>query len=184
MNQCPRCSYTLEGLPENHVCPECGLVYHGETIYFRLARSRFTWSQYAFVLAVSSLVILEIDLLDEPFRVPAMWLWVLIVPVLGAMSVVWSKNDPGGEFVVDRIGVRLRRPRLGTETIEMADIGRAKCSKWTGNLILLGENGQKLRSIPCAYLGGLKSVEACAKLINDAIQSSDSNAYGRDAAAN
>ncbi len=35
LTACPRCDYSLHGLPANHTCPECGLRYDERSLLFR-----------------------------------------------------------------------------------------------------------------------------------------------------
>ena len=38
LDGCPRCSYSLKGLPQEHACPECGLRYDGKSRAWRKAK--------------------------------------------------------------------------------------------------------------------------------------------------
>jgi hypothetical protein len=39
LTQCPMCAYSLTGLPEDHVCPECGFAYDETMRIWRAARA-------------------------------------------------------------------------------------------------------------------------------------------------
>ncbi len=50
MRACPRCSYSLRGLPETHACPECGLGYDDRSRSWWTRGSRSYWIAAAILL--------------------------------------------------------------------------------------------------------------------------------------
>ncbi len=64
MKACLRCNYALDGLPQEHACPECGLRYGAGDAVWRDRRPRRIW----FVaLGVFALYVLTFYALDARF---------------------------------------------------------------------------------------------------------------------
>ncbi len=49
LETCPRCGYSLRGLPAEYRCPECGLAYDAESEMFKL---RSPWALLGVIVAV------------------------------------------------------------------------------------------------------------------------------------
>ncbi|MBN2445456.1 MAG: hypothetical protein JXO22_01925, partial [Phycisphaerae bacterium] len=54
LTNCPRCNYSLRGLPARHTCPECGLAYDEES---RVWRPRHPWTVHIGALGIALLLL-------------------------------------------------------------------------------------------------------------------------------
>ncbi len=61
LTQCPMCAYSLTGLPENHVCPECGFAYDESMRIWRAVRApyRTLFCVVTVILACNTLLYLD-----------------------------------------------------------------------------------------------------------------------------
>ncbi len=89
LTHCPMCAYSLTGLPEDHVCPECGfdvgaVLFHSETPPMRWAVG-LAGVIVAFVL--SAMLVATIDILSETEEV----VWAACIACLcGAVLAILS----------------------------------------------------------------------------------------------
>ena len=166
MNQCPRCSYSLEGLPEHHVCPECGLAYHGDMVFVKLRSDNSLWRFFPFACWAITSIVFNAPLRQSNMRETFIWIWVLLIPVLIGILIYRSKTGRLGEFVFDQDGVKLSHAAKGGEYIPMTEIKRAKYSLWTGYLTLYGWDDLVLLSISQWELNGVKNAKNCVNQIN------------------
>lgn len=169
MNLCSRCSYSLEGLPEDHVCPECGLAYHGETLRLEFKSHSDSWKTIAITAASTSWIVLVPAFRAQPYWKPFALVWLSAVIFRIAALMYRSMPENQGEFIVDRTGIRMHRPKLGSRFIAISIIKRAHYSIWTGRLVLFGQENQKLLSIRYWELGGQANSKKCARRISNLV---------------
>ena len=154
MNQCPRCSYSLEGLPEVHACPECGLQYNGETTYLELKPSKTSWKGIAVVAVVTSWLAFDTGMRPKWVSIVCICFWSIMLIVTVGHHAYQLRQAQKGQLILDWLGIRFVRPNGGTDTIVISDIRRAKYSWMTGQLTVFGWDDQKLLTIPQWQLGG------------------------------
>ncbi len=104
---CQRCGYSLLGLPERHVCPECGAEYD---LRRPLWRPRIDWRR---VLPMAFLLLLLGLLLDA-------FLVILLYETLGNMSL-WLGGPIPLLAPLAWIGLALWRHRAGTYLVLQPD---------------------------------------------------------------
>ncbi len=166
MNQCPRCSYSLEGLPEDHVCPECGLGYHGDTVFMPTRHMWMSWRHLVLGAGLTSWIMLYPGVRRWPFGEHLMIAWMVVVSASIIIYLLKARRSRKGELAIDRDGIRLTPPGLQQEFIRISDVREAKCSWWNGGLLVLGRDGRKLLSIPPWKLEGRHNCKECAYQIN------------------
>ncbi|GJM25470.1 MAG: hypothetical protein DHS20C16_18850 [Phycisphaerae bacterium] len=166
MNKCPRCSYSLEGLPEIHACPECGLHYNGETTYVELKPSKTSWKMIAIVAVLTSWIAFDPGVRPKWIGVLFICFWSVMLVTTVGLHAYRLRQAQKGQLIIDWLGIRLVRPNGGTETILISDIRRAKYSSMMGRLSVIGWDDQKLLTIPQWQLGSEQSVIDLAHKIN------------------
>jgi hypothetical protein len=166
MNNCPRCSYSLEGLPEIHVCPECGLQYNGETTYLELKPSKTSWKMIAVVAVPTSWMAFDSGVRPQWVGTLSICIWSIMLVTAVGLHAHRLGQAQKGQLILDWLGIRLVRPNGGTETILISDIRRAKYSRLSGQLTVIGWDDQKLLSIPQWQLGSYWRVIYLAHEIN------------------
>ena len=131
LEHCPRCRYALEGLPNEHRCPECGLwidrrwqVFGGRAIWHTNMRALVAFLLGFLVLgAVLSVALL---ILKADFSIMGWWgpgLYALIIiPGFCWFFVV----KPSGFVAVGPRGVAVNRGRGKVEEYTWERIGKAR----------------------------------------------------------
>ncbi|MBN1345539.1 MAG: hypothetical protein JXQ73_22795 [Phycisphaerae bacterium] len=147
---CPFCGYSLEGLPTEHECPECGQPFDRRwRMHGGYARAKETWPNARMLTVVmwiagcaylawtfSSLSIFE-KLRPWPIRL-ALLAGVLLV--VGLVAALWFR--PRRFIAVGSLGVTLgRRGRGRREDLPWERIGRVRALP-LGNSIILEVDGR------------------------------------------
>jgi uncharacterized protein (DUF983 family) len=83
LRRCPRCLFSLRGLPANHACPECGLRYDEQSLHARVRNPLHVLIVAGVPLLVGA-VIFRVTVMDalEANAVE----WQNVVQVLGAVG--------------------------------------------------------------------------------------------------
>lgn len=168
LDQCPRCDYSLKGLPANHACPECGLRYDEQSEVYRAGGrwsvARAPWrSTAAFVAMLGGMVYLAVaarSLLRTVSAGSAM---------LAALVFVWllvraRRAQPMVAVLPDGLYVRLPDVRAGLISWNML---HSPTHAQAENVILVSRRD----SIDPLCLGGLFASRADAQRLARQIQS-------------
>ncbi len=125
---CPRCGYSLTGLPAEHACPECGGRYDRMTAIWR---QRSNWAAIVpaivwLVLLVGLLAMKGVEFLNNrggPLgRGPAI-AWLVVGPFVLWRAVRELNVRRAGLFVACLPeGLALRQPEIGRLTYPWSDI--------------------------------------------------------------
>ncbi len=166
MNQCPRCSYSLEGLPEDYVCPECGLAYHGETTFLKVRPSCTVLRFLMIAFGATTMLVLSIAARHWNWGSPFLWFWMIANCVVAVLIIIKINMGKCGELIIDRNGLSLNRPGAANEYIKMTDIKHARSRWWSGRVVLFGWDGRKMLSLSSWELNGPEHVTDCAHQIN------------------
>lgn len=126
---CPVCGYSLQGLPDNHQCPECGLRYDSESeIYFHV-NPRALWG--AMVGSVGTAVWLAYwaqgwKAAGSVGRVIALAGLLFALAGIGVAGFqIWTVVKRGALVAVMPDGLFLRLDRAGGAWIRWENITRA-----------------------------------------------------------
>ncbi len=102
LTACPRCNYSLKGLPAEHTCAECRLIYDADSEIFRHRNpSRVVWAGLGGALGV---MILTIGPAGDVLRIVpvsmrplfvVLWLVALIVFFLSAAAALYYRKTRG-----------------------------------------------------------------------------------------
>ncbi len=170
MNQCPKCDYTLEGLPEDYVCPECGLEYHGDTTFVRLSSPSSRW-----IVLLLGAILFAWGMWQHPpgtgisgrMVILPLLMFLFLATLLRWIARVHRRGNE--VFVIDRDGIRLTTDDSGAKVFALREIKCAKYSWWTGRLIVYGLNDQRLLSISLIRFEDEIECRHCAERINTLI---------------
>lgn len=163
---CQRCGYTLTGLPESHVCPECGLPYDPHSLFLRLG-GRSNAGQNAVGALILGVWFVYLGISEKasgdylPCAVP------LLIFCLFAVRRWCRTAGTGRTLTIDRRGVQFAHPDLKPELIPWSRIGSAEISWVTGRLCLRDTRGRKV--LRCRYyqLGSYMAMRDVVRQINE-----------------
>lgn len=129
--QCPRCQYSLRGLPVNHACPECGLRFDDRCELYRLTNAKQVLAVWI-VIFVGGFAVLQN--LPDLFNFAAVSTWDKV----GALAAVawfflvgfsiwflFKRFRRGFEVAVTADGLIVRLPGFADELVPWDDIDSA-----------------------------------------------------------
>ena len=187
LEHCPRCRYALEGLPEEHRCPECGLgidrqwhVFGGRAVWHTNMRALVVFTLGILVLGAvlsAAMLILKGDSSILGWSGAGLYVFVLI-PLLAWFFVA----RPAGFVGVGPRGVAVYRGRGKVEEFGWDRIGKARFhlkSLISKSLELVIDD--KPKSFPGFHIfrGNIAEIEACIRCINRYPQDRARSRYGK-----
>jgi len=162
---CPRCSYDLTGLPETHVCPECGCPYDSHSTAIPLTGRK---NQYVGLTMWIPLVALlawikgrrGVGFVAMPFLAP------FVVALVGTVVLLLRRGGLPTRLILHRDGIELVTPGQEPLTWPWHVIAGAAVSRVSGRFKIVGKDGNVLYARLYGRLGRFGVVERCAKEIN------------------
>ncbi len=160
ISSCPRCAYSLDGLPTVHTCPECGLEYDRESsVFIAHPRARRSWP----IVAISVLFVVGIGA----------WVWTgtavtLLVAVSGLVGSISHLVRRRYAFaIVERRRVRFVREDFGEECFTCDAIGAAGWSHLTGAVVIKSAAGRTLVRLPPYFFGSPTRAQTFVSAVNE-----------------
>jgi len=122
-DRCPRCDYSLRGLPANHACPECGLRYDEACVVFAVVNPKQLVVVWIAIISGGWVSLKNLPHLAN-FAAATTWqkigaiaglLWIPMV--VGLAWLLYTRYRRGFKVVVTGDGVMLNVPGLTDELI-------------------------------------------------------------------
>lgn len=154
---CPRCGYSLQGLPVDHICPECGLRYDAQSEVYRVRDPK---AVFGAVGGGTAWLWGGLALLDAYHRVPPPWrMLIVLYGIAFLLASVWLtrffyflfKAGPLVAVLTDGLFVRLRR--LEGELIPWSNIARAAANKKMKSAALFIRDTKTIRDLVGVFRG-------------------------------
>jgi hypothetical protein len=155
---CPRCGYSLEGLPDEHACPECGLRYHRQAV--AVAQSRSTGWEVTILVSFGLVIILNLIEGRQLFSVLMLGIATIVVA-----GILWRREKPTNLILVSPYEISLHYADGRIESIPMADVATAKRSFVTGDVIIRKADGSVLRRLHPPFLATASRARRRAEVI-------------------
>ena len=168
-DNCPRCHYSLRGLPESHRCPECGFPYGQETLVWgegnydtgreqairgrRLRRAAWTCMKVGVLTVVVCWVLTELPLFWMCvywFRFPGEVVFVL--PPLAIAAAIWLRRRRPPRVYLTPDGVEVSHHR----TLRHLGWGDVLEVGWDGNAAVIDP---RLGKGPTVFIRGIDQAE-------------------------
>ncbi len=176
MNNCPRCDYSLEGLPEVYVCPECGLEYDSACRVIKCGPTPVLWQQL--IMAVGLLLLMAWGAFQAGVDKGDAFLLTIILLSLAGTLYHWCRGGGGYPcaVVINRRGVLIDHPRVSGRLFPWFLISRVHCCWFSDRFRLISWDNSAVFSCPARWLGGIRS----ARRIANEIMSSREVYWGAD----
>lgn len=165
IDSCPVCRYSLTGLPDEHVCPECGFAYERDAIL--VEEHSYTWKSYAAVACVPILFVVCISLLSG--RLGGLLPASFMIPT-SLVAGLWRARRPKNAGLVSRTSLRIFRRGVVQRQIPLAVIRNAKWSFVTGTIDITGTDGETILAVPNRFLLTNRRAKALASAINEYVR--------------
>ena len=129
--KCPRCEYSLRGLPANHVCPECGLAFDERCELYRVINPKQILLVWVAIFGGGWIVLRNLPHLVN-FAAASAWekvaalaalIWLFCVPF--AVWCLARSYRRGFEVAVTGDGLIVRLPGYANDLIPWANIVEA-----------------------------------------------------------
>ncbi|RME37270.1 MAG: hypothetical protein D6788_09830 [Planctomycetota bacterium] len=179
LNQCPRCNYSLRGLPANHACPECGLVYDERSACWRRKPGVGVYAGLLGYLASAYwMAILPRKFPGFPPLVRVLVVIMFVVYVGSLVYVAWRLWGVYKKGVVIALlpdGLYYRRDAGSLEKIPWEDISRVAAVPYPLGLGVFHKQAKAVRTLTGVFRSR-RDVERCVALINERLASGVSSA--------
>jgi hypothetical protein len=150
LTQCPRCDYLLEGLPDIHVCPECGYAYdkRSEVIVQGRGIAYVLWC----VIVPAMFGVRGLKLFVGHV---AEWLSLMLLPVWIAWGwhLVTRRRN---RVVLTPRGIELIDTHLQIQARDWTEIAEVRYNSGGGGVRLLRPDGSKLADIEPQFLAAYR----------------------------
>ncbi len=124
VERCPKCNYSLTGLPATHACPECGLRYDERSSVWR---SKPHWSAYLGCLGSIGAFPTILRLINTlSFLLAAAIVVMYVVVFGGSLYLVWRDQRRGRYAAAMADGLHLRLGKFSPSCIPWNEIAGAK----------------------------------------------------------
>lgn len=162
LDRCPRCEYSLSGLPDFHRCPECGLDYELDSASFAPSGGARSYMILGSVLLLTNLGFC-FGLFGNVK--PGGWLggWALAIIAIRVGVGRWLMRNR--RIIVSRKQLRVFHGNGKEQSFEMPLICRARWRFTTGETELVSTDGQVIDTLPAAFLGSHRDMQRVARAI-------------------
>lgn len=158
LERCPRCHYSLAGLPQDHTCPECGLRYDGESVVYTRRRNRKALIGLAAVVIGSPgmiAVYTTIPLVPQPWGSVLYLLLGAYVITLGWLIWYFRRVYHCGSIAaITAEGLLLRQESRAIEMIPWAAILRCERSPGLRAAVLHFQERRATRAVSGVFRSG------------------------------
>lgn len=129
--RCPRCQYSLRGLPTNHACPECGLAFDERCLLYRVTNPKQLLAFWLMILGGGWVSPKNLPHFANLVGASA---WERVSALAGALWVIFvtagiwffvRRYRRGFEAATTGHGLILRLPGFSEDLIPWGDIGGA-----------------------------------------------------------
>jgi hypothetical protein len=175
LKECPFCDYSLEGLPVQHKCPECGREGDRRWKLFGSRLGWKHWSRTQRTVCTASFAAISLsgwyDVLARPWVWGSWELWLNLFSAAGMPVMLWSYwrfSGKSGRFVA--VGpdvvcvVRRKLPDVESYPLRNIKYARAGANEWV-ILKIAGEEHDL-----CRFPNGAHEAEDCAQYINSQLE--------------
>jgi len=176
---CPRCGYSLQGLPTDHACPECGLRYDAGSAIYRASQRKLLSAMVggAFGWLFGGVQLFHAYIMSPP-RV-RMVLFALLAAYVGGF--VWAarysyrllRSGPMVALLPEGLFIRLQR--LDGELIPWSNIARAAANKSMKSAALFIRDAKMVRDIAGVFRAPA-DVERFADQVNERVRAATNGA--------
>lgn len=131
LRRCPRCLFSLRGLPANHACPECGLRYDEQCKLYTVANPQQVLIVWMAIFASGWIVLKNLPKVPDFFTLStgdqietaAAVLWIVFVALMFRFMI--KRYRQGYEVALTAEGLIIRLPAIDDKLIRwerVADI--------------------------------------------------------------
>ena len=178
-SKCPECGYDLHGLPQQHECPECGLVYgRGVRVFRRTPRTSWLELCVGVVLALW----IAVGFATAPWRGGnSLIVNGVAVACATVFWIIWRRHRRSCYVLLTSEQIVYREGNKPRARASLATVREAKYLSFASQVVLLDEKGDLAALLPrLEYPRGHRDRELCAA-INATLEGTDRGAKVEDA---
>lgn len=179
LDECPRCSYPLSGLPSRHRCPECGFPYDKTWLCLKRQRSA---SVRAWVLYLILLVLLWQGSTVVFHRLTTARDWLhLLLGILGFVCLIWllvekfASRGVTEYLLVNPEAIEWQLRGHSRRTIPRMAIVDVKLTEDASGVALVLRNPDQTWTIPMAFMPRKLSPMAFQAVVSQGLRLSKDN---------
>lgn len=159
-DRCPRCDYSLEGLPDRYRCPECGIEYDREMVVLKQSKKYAT-----FFTVFAALGLLMMAYRFDEWADLGMAALFLSFGIPASLTLIRGRRN---RAVLTMTGLTLIDWNGDTRAYAWESLGRVEYHK-SGGVNIFDHEGNKLEELEYGYMGAVERSQEMAKLTTERI---------------
>ena len=163
--RCPRCAYSLAGLPAEHRCPECGYDYDPYATVIISPKIDVAQRRIGAGLIVLCLVVIG-GSSTRGRGADYLALFALANVLYGIYRIIRERGQPNIRLLVNRTGIEIHRKGTFERLIPWDTIRHARFGFLTGRVNLYDGEGRRVTSITAKTFDKRRKARECAHAIN------------------